>query len=185
MPLPIQIKKSELKKKSNAPPSKYGDHFLYGIISPNARSWLRTGIAKSTPPVIMDDTMIEIKNRHKYISSYFCVTMYPSVGFNNFARFQVSFSFSFHYFSKLDGIPDLMVKFDRQGLKELLSVGENVRLTFFGRWGRVPFRGSDTIRVLLTGETGFQRKGLPEGPARRKPQKQGRDRAQERGRKNG
>jgi len=60
-----------------------------------------------------------------------------------------------------------------------------MRLTFFGNWGRVPFRGSDTIRVILTGETGFQRKGLPEGPARGKPQKQGRDRVQERGRKNG
>jgi hypothetical protein len=51
-----------------------------------------------------------------------------------------------------DGIPDLMVKFDRSAVQELADVGENVELTVFGKWGEVPFRGSDDIRVIDPGE---------------------------------
>jgi hypothetical protein len=51
-----------------------------------------------------------------------------------------------------DGIPDLMVKFDRSEVQELVEVGDNVELTVFGLWGRIPFRGSDNIRVIEPGE---------------------------------
>jgi len=50
-----------------------------------------------------------------------------------------------------DGIPDLMVKFSRAKVENLVQVGENITLTVFGPWGRIPFRGSDNIRVINPG----------------------------------
>jgi hypothetical protein len=50
-----------------------------------------------------------------------------------------------------NGIPDLMVKFDRATVQALVEVGENVELTVVGRWGQAPFRGSDNIRVIDPG----------------------------------
>lgn len=47
-----------------------------------------------------------------------------------------------------DGVPDLMVKFDRVAVRELVSIGDNVELTIIGKWGPAPFRGSDTVRVI-------------------------------------
>jgi hypothetical protein len=49
-----------------------------------------------------------------------------------------------------DGIPDLMVKFDRQAVQELLEPGD-VELTVTGSWRAVLFKGSDTIRVIEPG----------------------------------
>jgi len=50
-----------------------------------------------------------------------------------------------------DGIPDLMVKFSRAKVENLVQVGENIALTVFGLWGKIPFRGSDNIRVINPG----------------------------------
>ncbi|MHC4489187.1 MAG: hypothetical protein ACYSW7_08445 [Planctomycetota bacterium] len=51
-----------------------------------------------------------------------------------------------------DGIPDLMVKFDRQELIPLLEVGD-AELTIAGELGDgTPFEGSDTIRVIRPGK---------------------------------
>lgn len=47
-----------------------------------------------------------------------------------------------------DGVPDLMVKFDRSKVQELVGVGDNVELAVIGKWKEVPFRGSDVIRVI-------------------------------------
>jgi len=49
-----------------------------------------------------------------------------------------------------DGIPDLMVKFNRKAVQKILAVGENVEITVSGTLtdGR-HFEGSDTIRVIL------------------------------------
>lgn len=46
-----------------------------------------------------------------------------------------------------DGITDLMVKFDRQELIAILSVGE-ATLTIVGEVNGIQFEGSDTIRVI-------------------------------------
>jgi len=46
-----------------------------------------------------------------------------------------------------DGIPDLMVKFDKASIIELLDTGE-VTLTITGEVDGTPFEGSDTIRVI-------------------------------------
>ena len=46
-----------------------------------------------------------------------------------------------------DGIPDLMVKFGRQDLIAILSVGE-ATLTITGEVNGISFEGSDTIRVI-------------------------------------
>jgi hypothetical protein len=62
-----------------------------------------------------------------------------------------------------DGIPDLMVKFDRSAVQELVSVGD-VELTVIGKWGLVPFRGSDTIRVIDLGVGPQGRGNRPEIP---------------------
>lgn len=47
-----------------------------------------------------------------------------------------------------DGIPDLMVKFNRSEAQKILQTGEKVRITISGNLndGR-PFEGTDFIRV--------------------------------------
>lgn len=47
-----------------------------------------------------------------------------------------------------DGIPDLMIKFDRTALIAWLSVGEATLLITGEANGKTPFEGSDTIRVI-------------------------------------
>lgn len=47
-----------------------------------------------------------------------------------------------------DGIPDLMVKFDRQDVIALLSAGE-ATLTVTGEVNEISFEGSDTIKVIV------------------------------------
>ncbi len=47
-----------------------------------------------------------------------------------------------------DGIPDLMVKFRRSNVIDLLSAGDNVLVHVKGTVGAVPFEGIDIIRVI-------------------------------------
>ena len=49
-----------------------------------------------------------------------------------------------------NGIPDLMVKFNRQDLIAILTIGE-ATLTVTGEVDGTPFEGVDTVRVLLKG----------------------------------
>jgi len=46
-----------------------------------------------------------------------------------------------------DGLPELMVKFDRPEVKDILRPGV-VELTVTGKWQAVLFKGSDTLRVI-------------------------------------
>ena len=51
-----------------------------------------------------------------------------------------------------DGIPDLMVKFDRQAVIAMLPVGDAVNVPVTGKlYDGTPFEGSDTIRVIDEG----------------------------------
>jgi hypothetical protein len=47
-----------------------------------------------------------------------------------------------------NGIPDLMVKFDRAAVQSVLTVGEQVQITITGEVGGIAFEGWDTIRVI-------------------------------------
>ncbi len=47
-----------------------------------------------------------------------------------------------------DGVPDLMVKFDRATIQDILDVGEQVEITVSGEVGGIAFGGSDTIRII-------------------------------------
>jgi len=51
-----------------------------------------------------------------------------------------------------DGVPDLMVKFDRSDVQQILQVGDNVEITVTGELndGKL-FEGMDTIRVIDKG----------------------------------
>jgi hypothetical protein len=51
-----------------------------------------------------------------------------------------------------DGVPDLMVKFDREAVQEILQAGDEVEITVTGELeDETPFEGSDTIRVIDKG----------------------------------
>ncbi len=47
-----------------------------------------------------------------------------------------------------DGIPDLMVKFERQAVIGIVDVGDNIKITISGEVGGIIFNGSDKIRVI-------------------------------------
>jgi len=47
-----------------------------------------------------------------------------------------------------NGIPDLMVKFDRRSVQAILDVGQSVEITITGEVDGIPFSGTDTIRVI-------------------------------------
>ena len=52
-----------------------------------------------------------------------------------------------------DGIPDLMVKFDRQAVIDILPIGDAVNVTVTGKlFDETPFESSDTIRVIDKGK---------------------------------
>ena len=47
-----------------------------------------------------------------------------------------------------NGVPDLMVKFDRRAVHEVVEVGESVEITITGEVDGTPFLGVDTIKVI-------------------------------------
>ena len=52
-----------------------------------------------------------------------------------------------------EGIPDLMVKFDRQAVIDMVPVGDAVNVTVTGKlYDGTPFEGSDVIRVIDKGK---------------------------------
>jgi len=52
-----------------------------------------------------------------------------------------------------DGVTDLMVKFDRASVQEILDAGDEVAITVTGELtGGMPFEGTDTIRVIDKGK---------------------------------
>jgi len=63
-----------------------------------------------------------------------------------------------------DGIPDLMVKFDRAAVQDIVNVGDSIELTIIGRWNDIPFRGSDNIRVTWPGKIPQDHGNKPEVP---------------------
>ena len=47
-----------------------------------------------------------------------------------------------------DGVPDLMVKFDRAAVQDILAAGEEVEITITGEVSGITLKGSDSIRVM-------------------------------------
>ncbi|NVL90429.1 MAG: RHS repeat protein [Desulfobacterales bacterium] len=58
-----------------------------------------------------------------------------------------------------DGIPDIMVKFNRSQVANLLETGDEVAITVEGEVSGVRFSGADTIRVIEKGKKGKKDKG--------------------------
>jgi hypothetical protein len=51
-----------------------------------------------------------------------------------------------------DGIPDLMVKFDRSSVATLLSPAESVSISVSGEVAGTFFKGFDTLKVITKGK---------------------------------
>lgn len=47
-----------------------------------------------------------------------------------------------------DGVPDLMVKFDRAAVQGILTIGDQVNIAISGKVAGIDFEGSDIIRVI-------------------------------------
>lgn len=61
-----------------------------------------------------------------------------------------------------DGIPDLMVKFDKQAVIGIVDIGDHVKLTISGMVSGLKFEGSDEIRVNGKEETPLPPPPVPE-----------------------
>lgn len=51
-----------------------------------------------------------------------------------------------------DGLPDIMVKFDRQAISAIIDMGDKVKITINGKIDGAIFEGSDAIRVIHQGK---------------------------------
>jgi hypothetical protein len=51
-----------------------------------------------------------------------------------------------------DGVPDLMVKFDRGAVQDTVEAGDSVEVTITGQVNGIDFEGTDTIRVIDKGK---------------------------------
>jgi hypothetical protein len=51
-----------------------------------------------------------------------------------------------------DGVPDLMVKFDREQVQASLSPGDSIEVMITGQVNGIDFEGTDTIRVIDKGK---------------------------------
>ena len=51
-----------------------------------------------------------------------------------------------------DGVPDLMVKFDRNAVQGTVEAGESVEITITGQVNGTDFKGTDTIKVIDKGK---------------------------------
>ena len=60
-----------------------------------------------------------------------------------------------------DGIPDIMVKFDREQVASLLQPADAVTVTVDGMAGSVRFTGTDVIRVIEEGKTEGKNAEIP------------------------
>ena len=49
-----------------------------------------------------------------------------------------------------DGVGDLMVKFDRGEVQDILETGNEIEMSISGEVDGIPFEGNDTIRVINT-----------------------------------
>jgi len=47
-----------------------------------------------------------------------------------------------------DGVPDIMVKFDRAAVQDILTIGDQVEITISGEVTGITFAGSDIIKVI-------------------------------------
>jgi len=49
-----------------------------------------------------------------------------------------------------DGVPDMMVKFNKAAIQDAITVGEEVEVTITGEVAGIGFEGSDTINLIIT-----------------------------------
>jgi 20S proteasome alpha/beta subunit len=49
---------------------------------------------------------------------------------------------------EVDGIPDIMVKFDRSEVQKILTTGDKVKVTVTGTVSDIMFEGDDYVQVI-------------------------------------
>jgi hypothetical protein len=119
-------------------------------------------VMKAVPPVIpavidIDPDTLNLKSEGRWITAYIEVPGYDvskidvsSVLLEQTVSAEPRPTGVGDYDS--DGIPDLMVKFDRSAVQSIVEPG-NVTLTISGKINGLLFEGSDTIRVINKGKS--------------------------------
>ena len=112
-----------------------------------------TGIIQIVPATIdFDPDVLNLKSTGKYVTAYIELASgfdvrqidVASIRLNGVVPALTKPTAISDY--DKDGIPDLMVKFNRAALKSLLTPGNSV-ITITGLVAGIPFEGSDTVRV--------------------------------------
>lgn len=107
-----------------------------------------------TATIDIDPDTLNLKSKGKWITAYIELPEGYTVGDIDISTVKLNGEISAELHpTELsdydeDGIPDLMVKFDRQALIQLLSAEEST-LTITGEVNGTPFKGSDTTRVII------------------------------------
>lgn len=116
---------------------------------------LTTSVSPVEPSIDIDPDTLNLKSKGQWITAYIELNEYydvndidiSSILLENCIPAELHPSEIGDYDN--DGNPDLMVKFDRAEVEDILTVGESVTITVTGTlFDGNPFEGSDTIRVI-------------------------------------
>ncbi len=143
----------------------------YILIHDQGNYWLIDDLctdAPSVPPLVIPATIeinphtLNLRSKGKWITAY--IELPEGYDVDDIDVGSISLNgLLVEWADAQDGV--LMVKFDRQAVQAIVSVGDEVGLTVTGEVDGIPFEGSDTIRAIMPG------KG--KGPQGRGPQGKG------------
>ena len=101
-----------------------------------------------------DPDVLNLEAKGKYVTAY--IELPPGYDISQIDIFSIRLNGTVPALTKPtkvgdhdnDGVPDLMVKFNRAAVQNTLTVGEEVKVTITGEVAGIAFEGSDTIRVI-------------------------------------